>query len=58
VYANVLLIARSWVEHRVTPEWVGLWWVHAIAAAFALLLLVRQSGVFARSQMVAAEAPA
>jgi hypothetical protein len=42
----------------VTPEWVGLWWVHAIAAAFALLLLVRQSGVFARSQMVAAEAPA
>jgi len=58
VYANVLLIARSWVEQRVTPEWVGLWWVHAIAAAFALLLLVRQSGFFARSHMVAAEAPA
>jgi len=58
VYANVLLIARVWVEHGVTPEWLGLWWVHAVAAALASLLLVRQSGVFARSRMVAAEAPA
>ena len=58
VYANVLLIARVWVEHGVTPEWLGLWWVHAVAAAFASLLLVRQSGVFARSRMVAAEVPA
>jgi lipopolysaccharide export system permease protein len=58
VYFNVLLIARVWVEHRVTPEWAGLWWVHGIAAALALLLLVRQSGVFARSQVVAAEVPA
>jgi lipopolysaccharide export system permease protein len=58
VYANVLLIARVWVEHGVTPQWLGLWWVHAVAAALASLLLVRQSGVFARSRMVAAEVPA
>jgi lipopolysaccharide export system permease protein len=58
VYTNVLLIARVWVERSVTPEWIGLWWVHAIAAAFALLLLIRQSGVFARSPMVFAEAVA
>jgi lipopolysaccharide export system permease protein len=58
VYSNVLLIARTWVERGQTPEWIGLWWVHVIAAAFALLLLVRQSGVFARSYMVAAKAPA
>jgi lipopolysaccharide export system permease protein len=58
VYANVLLIARVWVEQGVTPEWIGLWWVHAVAAAFAVLLLVRQSGVFARSYMVSARAPA
>lgn len=58
IYTSVLSIARVWVEHRVTPEWVGLWWVHAVAAALALLLLVRQSGVFARSRLVAAEAPA
>jgi len=58
VYANMLLIARVWVEHGVTPEWIGLWWVHAVAAAFAVLLLVRQSGIFARSYVVSAEAPA
>jgi lipopolysaccharide export system permease protein len=58
VYQNVLFIARVWVEHGVTPEWLGLWWVHAFAAAFALLLLVRQSGVFARSHMVSAGAAA
>jgi lipopolysaccharide export system permease protein len=58
VYTNMLNIARVWVEHGVTPEWIGLWWVHAVAAAFAVLLLIRQSGVFARSHMVSAEAPA
>jgi lipopolysaccharide export system permease protein len=58
VYANVLSIARVWLERGQTPEWLGLWWVHAVAAAFALLLLVRQSGVFARSRMVTAEATA
>ena len=58
VYANVLLIARVWVEHGAVPQWAGLWWVHAVAAAVALLLLVRQSGVFARSRVVAAEVPA
>lgn len=58
VYSNVLLIARAWVERGVTPEWAGLWWVHAVAAAFALWLLARQSGFFARSRVVAAEVPA
>jgi len=58
VYANVLSIARVWVERGVTPEWIGLWWVHGVVAAFALLLLVRQSGAFARSRMVTAEATA
>ncbi len=58
VYSNVLLIARAWVERGVTPEWAGLWWVHAVAAAFALWLLARQSGFFARSRVVAAEVAA
>jgi lipopolysaccharide export system permease protein len=57
VYANVLSIGRVWLEHGVVPEWAGLWWVHAVALAFALLLLVRQSGVFERSRMVGAEVP-
>jgi lipopolysaccharide export system permease protein len=58
VYTNVLSTARVWVEHGVVPEWAGLWWVHVVAAAVALLLLVRQSGVFARSHAVSEGAPA
>jgi lipopolysaccharide export system permease protein len=58
IYANVLSIARVWVERGVVPDWLGLWWVHVGAAAFAALLLARQSGAFARSRLVAAEAGA
>jgi lipopolysaccharide export system permease protein len=58
VYANVMSIARVWVERGLTPEWLGLWWVHAVVGAFALLLIVRQSGVFAGAPMVSAEATA
>jgi lipopolysaccharide export system permease protein len=58
VYANMLAIARIQVERDAVPVWLGMWWVHAAALAVALLLLLRQSGVLARSPMVAAEAPA
>jgi len=58
VYANMLSIARVWVERGAGPDWLGLWWVHVGAAALAALLLVRQSGILARSPLVAAEARA
>ncbi len=58
VYTNLLSIAQVWVAHQVVPDWVGMWWVHAVAALFALLLLVRQSGVFARAPQVAQAEPA
>jgi lipopolysaccharide export system permease protein len=58
VYSNVLLIARVWLEHGVVPEWAGLWWVHVVAAGVAVLLLLRQSGVFTRGHLVPAEVPA
>jgi len=57
VYANMLAIARIQVEHEAVPEWLGLWWVHAAALAVAVVLLVRQSGVLARSPLVGSEAP-
>jgi lipopolysaccharide export system permease protein len=57
VYANMLLIARVWVEREAVPDWLGLWWVHVGAAALAGLLLLRDSGVFARARLVAAEVP-
>jgi lipopolysaccharide export system permease protein len=53
VYADVLAIARVWMERELVPSWAGMWWVHAVAVAVAALLLLRQSGVLARSPIVA-----
>ncbi len=46
IYANMLSIARVWLERGVVPEWIGLWWVHGIAALVALGLLARDGGWF------------
>ena len=48
-YANLLSIARVWVEREQVPEWLGMWWVHAALGLFGLILLARESGWFARS---------
>lgn len=52
IYANTMSIARVWVERDVVAPWLGMWWVHAAVAAIALVLLARDSGVFARSPAV------
>jgi lipopolysaccharide export system permease protein len=44
VYANMMSIASAWVQRGVVSEWVGMWWVHGVVAAFALLMLARESG--------------
>ena len=49
----MLSIAQIWVERRILPEWLGMWWVHAVLFAVALLLVIRQSGVFTRARIVA-----
>lgn len=52
IYANGLSIARVWLERGLVPDWLGLWWVHAIAGLIALLLLARESGWLAASPRV------
>lgn len=42
LYSNLLAVARVWLERGVVPEWMGLWWVHGLVLAVAVLLLVRQ----------------
>lgn len=48
-YANLLSIARVWVERGDAPEWLGIWWVHAMLAAVALLMFSRDAGWFSGS---------
>lgn len=41
VYSLLLDAARTWVEGRVIPEWLGPWWVHVTAMALGFWLLLR-----------------
>jgi lipopolysaccharide export system permease protein len=41
LYANLLQVASLWLERGATPSWLGLWWVHALFGALALLLARR-----------------
>jgi lipopolysaccharide export system permease protein len=56
IYVDTLLIARASVEHATVPEWVGMWWVHALLGLVAIAVLLRQSGAFARPQPFAYDA--
>lgn len=41
-YANLLGLARAWIEQERLSPAVGLWWVHGLFAAFALIWVWRQ----------------
>lgn len=45
VYAILITAARTWIERGIVPADIGLWWVHALMLAFALVLWAR-SGAF------------
>jgi lipopolysaccharide export system permease protein len=53
IYSSLQSIARVWVEREIVPDWIGMWWVHALLLGVALLLLVRESGMFVRVGPVA-----
>ena len=56
IYANLLSVARLWVEREQVPEWMGMWWVHGVAGLIGLLLLAREAGWFTRGARVEAAA--
>jgi lipopolysaccharide export system permease protein len=43
VYINLMIAGKTWIEKGVTPEWIGLWWVHVAVALLSagILLLPR-----------------
>ena len=40
VYIELAIAGKTWIVRGVTPEWLGLWWVHGTVALFAALLLL------------------
>lgn len=45
VYMNMLILGQSWLERGAIPAALGLWWLHAAAAAIALFLILRDGRV-------------
>jgi lipopolysaccharide export system permease protein len=43
VYANLLSACKVWVEKGDLPPIVGVWWVHAVALALGLFLVIREA---------------
>jgi lipopolysaccharide export system permease protein len=39
LYINLMIAGKTWIEKGTTPQWLGLWWVHAVIAAFAAGIL-------------------
>ena len=56
IYANLLSIARLWVERGVISDAVGMWWVHVVVALLGLLMFARDGGWFVRAPLVEAKA--
>jgi lipopolysaccharide export system permease protein len=45
VYTNLLTAGRVALERGDVPAWLGLWWVHALVAGIAAVLLLRDQGL-------------
>lgn len=43
VYVNLLFLARNWIEQKTVSTALGMWWVHGIMIALAVVLLAVQS---------------
>ena len=44
IYLNMISAAKAWIEQGTITPALGIWWVHAVALAFALGLLAVQNG--------------
>lgn len=44
VYANLLFVARNWIEQKMIPIGFGMWWVHSLMLIGVAILLLFQTG--------------
>lgn len=52
IYANLLSIARVWVERGIVTDAVGMWWVHAIVGLLGVWMLAREGGWFVPAPII------
>lgn len=53
-YSNLLALGQSWISKGYLPAALGLWWVHALVTALALVLIGRRLGWALRKPAAAA----
>src|SRR5690606_26707908 len=41
VYSNIVSAGKVWIARGIVPEFLGLWWIHGIAALLVLLVILR-----------------
>lgn len=51
IYFNLLSAGKAWLEQGTVPVAVGLWWVHGLMLALALMLLAVQNGMLRRLRL-------
>jgi len=44
IYSNLLGVSKHWVSQGIVSPLVGLWWVHLLILAWAMLLIAQQAG--------------
>jgi len=42
IYVNLLFVSRNWVEIKMVPIFLGMWWVHLTILAVAILFVFMQ----------------
>jgi lipopolysaccharide export system permease protein len=40
LYYNLVSVGKTWIARGTVPEWLGLWWTHAVVAALALSVIL------------------
>lgn len=40
IYTNLLNVSRAWLDRETVSVYIGMWWVHLLGVALALLLLI------------------
>jgi lipopolysaccharide export system permease protein len=46
LYLSLQGAAERWMIEGVTPEWLGIWWVHALLLAVGLVLLLPETAIY------------
>lgn len=44
IYANLILVAKSWLENNYVSVWLGMWWPHVLMLLLAALLWWHRAG--------------